>query len=315
MSKQKIIGARIRQIRSECGFTQEELGHRADLHSTYVGAVERGEVNISLANLEKLATALNIQLHEVFIGDGLTYGSQNGPAAQIRNPGDLTANPVRQLSEISKWTTRICKDLDKLNNVMANTRSFTIEVLGDVVNSIIGALEHKSNWKLGHAQNVRHNAELIGQSLGLSADENNELKLASLLHDIGIMLSNEDVWEKKGHLTKEDYGIIRAHPIEGEEIFRSVEGFESICLAIRHHHEHWDGGGYPDALMGEQIPLYARIIAVAEAEEAMTATDRPYRKALTGKEAVRILKGGSGKQFDPEIVKAFLKIKNTSTST
>ncbi len=315
ITKRKVIGARIRQIRTGCGFTQEELGHRAELHSTYVGAVERGEVNISLANLEKLAAALNIQLHEIFLQDDLSSSPLNGPAGYLTRSADPAENPLRQLSDISKWTTKICRDLDKLNSVMSNTKYYSIDVLGNAIKSIIGALESKAPWKTGHAKNVELSAGLIGESLGLSPDQNNELKLASLLHDIGILLSDDDVWEKTGALSKDDYKIIKSHPVKGEEILRSVNGFDTICLAIRHHHEHWGGGGYPDSLKGDQIPLYSRIIAVAEVEDAMTATDRPSRKGMNKKEVVRALKEKSGTQLDPDIVKAFLKIIRNSASS
>lgn len=305
-TKQKTIGARIRQVRSDLGLTQEELGHRTDLHYTYVGAVERGEVNVSIANMEKLAQGLGVELYKLFIPEHLSPGPAYLPPRHSTQTTDVAENPIRQLSEISKYTVKIFKNLDKLNGVMIHSKSNAIEMLLDVVKSIVCALECKAQWTREHAMNVERYTKQLGEALGLNTAENNELRLAALLHDIGIMVSNDSVWGKTGDLSERDYKRIKEHPVKGEEIFGSVAGFKTVCLAIRHHHERWDGGGYPDGLQGDQIPLYARIIAVSEMCETMTANNRPNAKSLSKKRAIKILKEESGKQLDPEIVKVFI---------
>jgi len=149
-------------------------------------------------------------------------------------------------------------------------------------------------------------SHLIARGLGLSCEEIDKLRLASLLHDIGKIGIKEDILLKPGSLTEEEMKIIRQHPVIGEKILKSIEEIKEILPAIRNHHERWDGKGYPDGLAQQQIELIGRIITVADSFDAMT-TDRPYRKKMDYEQAARELVRCSGTQFDPEIVKVFLK--------
>jgi ribonuclease P protein subunit RPR2 len=128
-----------------------------------------------------------------------------------------------------------------------------------------------------------------------------------LLHDVGKVAVPDAVLFKPGRLTEEERGVISRHPEIGSEILRDVDFLGDAKLVVRHHHERWDGGGYPDGLIGEEIPAAARVFAVADTLDALT-TDRPYRAAVGWDEARREIERHSGTQFDPAIVNAYAGI-------
>ena len=138
-----------------------------------------------------------------------------------------------------------------------------------------------------------------------SAAEN--IKLATLLHDVGKIGIPEEILLKPGGLTDEEFEMIKKHPLISTEILKSIAFPKEVICAIRHHHERLDGKGYPHGLSKDEIPREALIIEIVDAYGAMTK-DRPYRKALTKEEASKELKNGAGTQFDPEVVSAFLKV-------
>jgi HD-GYP domain-containing protein (c-di-GMP phosphodiesterase class II) len=142
--------------------------------------------------------------------------------------------------------------------------------------------------------------------LGLSAEDIDELRTLGLMHDIGKITLEDRLLDKPGKLSDSEYLEIQRHVETGYRILSSLNEFSSIAGHVLAHHERWDGTGYPNGLKGEEIPLEARIIAVADAYDAMTS-DRPYRKALSEEAAVEEIKRNTGTQFDPAIVKAFVE--------
>lgn len=134
-----------------------------------------------------------------------------------------------------------------------------------------------------------------------------DLKNCSFLHDIGKVKIPESILYKPGRLTDEEFAIIKKHPVIGEEIIKPIPSLQHALPVVRHHHEKWDGTGYPDGLAGDEIPLTARIVGIADAYDAMVS-DRPYRKGMPIEEALAELKRGAGTQFDPKLVKAFLSV-------
>ena len=145
----------------------------------------------------------------------------------------------------------------------------------------------------------------IASALGLSEAAQQAIAVAALLHDVGKIGVPDDILRKPGRLTAAEFEAIQQHPDMGANIVSAVPGFEEALDAIRHHHERWDGGGYPFGLVGKETPLTARLMAVADAYSAMT-TDRPYRKGMPPQKARQILEEGVGTQWDPECVRAFL---------
>jgi len=151
---------------------------------------------------------------------------------------------------------------------------------------------------------------MIGQEIGLREDELEELEIASLFHDVGKLKTPDAILFKNRSLSSMESDEMRHHPEDGAEILKKVKPLQKYVEPVKHHHEYYNGEGYPDGLNGDDIPLYAAIISIADTYDAMTST-RPYRQALSKEEACRELEKGSGKQFHPELVKAFLRaVKN-----
>ena len=158
-----------------------------------------------------------------------------------------------------------------------------------------------------HSREVRTMAQSIARKLNLPSEALSTLALAAQLHDLGKIAVPDHILRQPGPLTEADWEIIKLHPVAGANIVGRIPCFKTAAAIIRHHHEHFDGSGYPDGLKGEAIPYSARIIAVADAYQAMT-TDRPYRKALPSPEVESELRRQSGRQFDPMVVEACLEV-------
>lgn len=162
-----------------------------------------------------------------------------------------------------------------------------------------------------HVQRVERYAMLIGVECGLSREALRELRYGAILHDVGKLGIPDRILLKPGSLTQEEWEVMKKHPIIGADflersLLRLLDGVGRVVL---YHHERWDGNGYPSGLKGEQIPLFARIIAIADVFDALTS-DRPYRRALSSEEAFEVIANGRGAQFDPDLVDLFLSLKD-----
>lgn len=177
----------------------------------------------------------------------------------------------------------------------------------DTVEVLRLAVDAKDEYTRGHSDRVAALAVEIGRASGFDADELEELRVAGLFHDIGKIGTADDILLKTDTLDEAEYEEIKRHPVKGAMILSAVSMFEGIVPAIRHHHERFDGKGYPDGLAGEDIELSARIVAVADAFDAMTS-DRQYRTHLTIDDAIDQLRDGAGTQFDPEVVACLLHL-------
>lgn len=177
----------------------------------------------------------------------------------------------------------------------------------EIAKALSQAIEAKDPYTHGHSARVVEYTVLIAQKLDLQEEEKELLKYAAMLHDIGKIGVRGIVLNNPKGLTGEEYDEIKKHPLVGESIIKPIELLQPIRPLIKHHHEWYNGKGYPDGLSGENIPLGARILAVADAYDAMKS-DRPYRKALTEETAIQELKRGNGTQFEPKIVEVFLEI-------
>jgi diguanylate cyclase (GGDEF)-like protein len=175
----------------------------------------------------------------------------------------------------------------------------------DVFQGLILAVDTKDRYTKRHSEDVARYAAFLGRQLGLDDAMIHILHVTGLLHDIGKIGIPDHILRKPGKLTNEEYRIVKQHVALGDIIVRDLPNVEEIRAGVRHHHERWDGGGYLDALAGEEIPLLARILAVGDAFSAMTTT-RPYRKALDVKEALRRLEDAAGTQLQERLVVAFV---------
>ena len=172
-----------------------------------------------------------------------------------------------------------------------------------VLYALARAVEARDRYTIHHAERVGRYAQEIGSVLGRD-DEDATLYEGGVLHDLGKIAIPDAILLKPGPLTDDEFAIMRTHTIEGERICLSLRSVAQFLPIIRHHHERVDGTGYPDRLRRSDIPLGARIVAVADAWDAMTS-DRPYRASRPYEEALAILRGGAGAQWDPEVVAAF----------
>ncbi|HEX8556521.1 MAG TPA: HD domain-containing phosphohydrolase [Pyrinomonadaceae bacterium] len=173
-----------------------------------------------------------------------------------------------------------------------------------VVRAIADMLEAKDRYVYGHARRVGGYASAVGRRMRLGVPALEQLSLAALLHDVGKISTPDSVLLKPAALTEEERAVVRLHSERGARLLAAVPGMEEVAAAVRHHHENYDGTGYPGGLAGERIPLASRVIRVADAYDAMTSP-RPFRDALGHDDALRALTEGAGAQFDPEVVAAF----------
>ena len=187
-------------------------------------------------------------------------------------------------------------------------------VKADFITPLALALEARDKYTSGHSQRVSNIALMISRKLEINQGSIRKIELAGLVHDIGKVGIKESVLTKRDKLTDEEYAHISAHSLIGENILRAVIDDEEILKIVRNHHERYDGSGYPDGLSGEDIPLGARILAVADTYDAMT-TDRPYRKALSHETAIAELKEQSGIQLDPAVVDVFCEMADGAAVT
>lgn len=194
-----------------------------------------------------------------------------------------------------------------LKYIEALKQSYSEQMEG-VVRGVIATLELKDPYTRGHSERVADYAMSLAKATGkFKESELTSFYYACLLHDIGKVNIPDTILAKNGRLTDKEYDIIKTHPVVGAEAIREVEGIADNLDVIYHHHERWDGKGYPDGLARENIPLSARITAVADAFDAMTSS-RSYRPALPFKEAYERILAGKGSQFDPQLVNIFKQI-------
>ncbi len=180
------------------------------------------------------------------------------------------------------------------------------------IQALAYALEAKDPYTRGHSEVVAQYSIRIAHQFGFSGEQIEQLRQMCLLHDIGKIGIVADILEKHGIPNKDEWRLVRKHPLIGDTIVGPLNLPSGIRSVIRSHHERFDGRGYPDGLMGGQIPLEARIVAVADAYEAMVST-RPYREAMSSNQALTELDQNAGTQFDPQVVKVFKSLIRSET--
>jgi len=185
-------------------------------------------------------------------------------------------------------------------------RNEQLEQAEAVIFALARAVEAKDSYTEGHLQRLAHYAVVIGERLGLAGDDLVALRHGALLHDVGKVGVDELIIRKGGPLTPAEYRLMQQHTIIGERIVQPLRMAAAVGPIVRYHHERWDGRGYPDGLACESIPLCARIVAVADAFDAMT-TARPYNRVLSDDEAAERLRSGAGVYWDPMVVSVFLE--------
>ena len=174
-----------------------------------------------------------------------------------------------------------------------------------MLDALVTAVDNKDRYTRKHSEDVMEYSLLIVRELGLGESEQQMVAVAALIHDVGKIGVPDAILRKPGRLTDQEFEAVKQHPMMGSVMVGAVPGLEDTLDAVLHHHERWDGAGYPFGLHGEETPVIARLMAVADAFSAMT-TDRPYRKGMDQQQALSILVEGAGTQWDPKCVSAFL---------
>ncbi len=234
-----------------------------------------------------------------------------GALDYLTKPPDLKTLPSHVHRAIQKRNLYYKqKDLRILleSEVKAKTRELNA-LFFSTIHALVNLQEAKDAYTNGHSRRVMIYSLLIADVMKLSAEEKHDIRIAGLLHDIGKIGVPESILNKPAALTPEEYKIIQQHPVIGEMAIRPIRRMDKIAKIIRHHHERFDGQGYPDGLAGNDIPLISRIIMVGDTYDAMTS-NRPYRRSLPEQFSLGVLKESIGTQFDPEPVKAFLSLKS-----
>src|SRR3989441_1120981 len=239
--------------------------------------VRRGADGIVLARPPQMAKMVARQLPSVLVVDA--------------GADDFMSKPVERLELVARVRSalRLKTVYDRLDSAE------------QVIFSLAAAVEAKDSYTERHTNRVAESARYLGMRLGLPEEDLDALYRGGIIHDIGKIGVPDAVLLKPGSLDANEIVLMRAHPEIGENIVRPLRSGSDLLPIIRHHHEAYDGRGYPDGLAGTAIPLLARIVSVCDAFDALT-NDRPYRKRLSEREAIAILSGGAGRQWDPQLV-------------
>lgn len=220
---------------------------------------------------------------------------------------------INSLREFKKFNQKDLEIVEKITPVLSSllykeeleNRIYRLNRESLII--LVEMIDARDPYTGGHSREVRNIAVKFGKYIGLKDEELKLLEYAGYLHDIGKIKVPDYILKKPGKLSDEEYMIMKMHPVWGEEILQNVSTFREIGKLVRHHHERWDGKGYPDGLAGEDIPFYSRILALSDSFQAMTAY-RPYKKRLTIEEALEEIKRCKGSQFDPYLSDYFIEM-------
>jgi putative nucleotidyltransferase with HDIG domain len=244
------------------------------------------------ANPKHLETTLASRRHVLWAAVGLVFFALWAAlAVLVRGASSTLRRQTRQLRARSR-------------DLMDSYRRLEESSL-EAIESLNATVEAKDPDTAGHSLRVQRVALAIGEQLGLGADRLDALRFGALFHDIGKIAVPDAILVKPGKLDYWEYARMKMHSAEGARIVGKLGRLRETVPIIRHHHERWDGKGYPDGLSGDEIPLEAAIVGLADSWDAMT-TDRPYHRALTPQEALAEVRGGKGTQFSPVVVEAFM---------
>jgi response regulator RpfG family c-di-GMP phosphodiesterase/signal transduction histidine kinase len=242
----------------------------------------------------------------------LAEGIQAGADDYISKPFDSTELKARirallRIRQVESELALVNRNLKmRTSDLVEQQRSLFLST----VKSLVTAIDAKDEYTRHHSTRVTEFTLKIAAKMGFSDKELGDLELASLLHDVGKIAVPESILNKPGKLTDAEFTLIKEHPARGENILKPVIELKEMARVVRAHHERYDGTGYPDKLKGREIPLGARIMAIADTYDSITS-ERPYRKAASHRFAVKEIIGCSGTQFDPEVVQHFLEIAAT----
>jgi putative nucleotidyltransferase with HDIG domain len=283
-----------------------------------------GYTLLSFENVDEATAPIESKLHKLFLTLALvcvlvaflcSIGSSRSIVKPIAIVVSHLRNAVRtgKLPELEVQTSAIL-EIQELTEIY-NRAAVSVRAAGEnleaayleFVGSLANALDARDPYTAGHSRRVSELSCATAEALQLSPEDVERIRIGALLHDIGKFGVSDGVLQKPGRLTEEEFALVKQHPVIGRRILEGVHGFAPYLNAVELHHENWDGTGYPKGLSGEEIPIDARIIHVADAYDAMT-TDRSYRRCMAHEKAMSILVEYAGIQFDPMLVEVFTNL-------
>ncbi|HEV2298967.1 MAG TPA: HD domain-containing phosphohydrolase [Candidatus Acidoferrales bacterium] len=232
---------------------------------------------------------------------GLVHSTRAIARAEFHQRAEV--NGAAEISELAETFNSMAGDIEKYIDRLQLAATQNRELFMGSIRMLAAAIDEKDPYTRGHSGRVAKYSLLIGQELGLDAEALDKLRISALLHDVGKIGVDDHVLKKPGKLTDEEFELMKQHPVKGANIMRPVAQLREVLPGIELHHERLDGRGYPYGLAGDQIPMMARIIAVADTLDAIT-TNRPYQSAMDLDYAMDRIKQLAGPKFDPEVVKA-----------
>jgi putative nucleotidyltransferase with HDIG domain len=269
---------------------------------------------------QAMTSGAPVVLHDLGTRDGSgfpSYVSREGFKSLIGMPLLSGTQEIGILTIYSKEVSEVSSNVMAIISIVASVTAAAVENSELVrrieknyfstVEALTAAVEAKDPYTRGHSKRVTQYAIVLAERFGVSDADVRNLQYGATLHDIGKIGIGGHILNKRGKLTKEEYDIIKKHPIIGERIIERVDFLQGARPIVRGHHERFDGTGYPDGLRDEEIPFLARIVAVVDFFDALTS-DRPYRKAYSAEETNLIIREGIGREFDPVVAKEFLAI-------
>lgn len=268
--------------------------------------------NVSLPGINGVDITKKIENLVLDIPVVLLTGMSNLTAVKnaLQNgASDYLVKPIK----IEELPIVIERNLERKKLESKRLQENTSDILIKALKALMRALDAKDRYSSGHSQRVVKLAMLMADELKLEAEDRYKLQLSAFLHDIGKIGMPDSILKKADSLEDYEFNKAKDHPVIGSKIISEIEELSDVASIVRHHHERFDGTGYPDGLKGDAIPFFARILAILDAYEALVS-DRVYRKAITTSEAIEEIQDNSGLQFDPFLVKVFSKIIKNETN-
>src|SRR6266851_1187301 len=317
-------------------FTETDKKHPVEMIGTYSTFPEvnwavieqrrldqaQSDTGVTELNKQALAFVTVVILAAILVGYFFAVGISEpirGLAASTRaiSRGEFhQRSPVRgalEISELAENFNKMAGDIEEYIERLKEAAEENRELFIGSIRMLAAAIDEKDPYTRGHSGRVAKYSTLIGQELGLSTEELDKLRIAALLHDVGKIGVEDRVLKKPGSLTPEEFGLMKQHTVKGANIMRPVSQLKEMLPGIELHHEHMDGRGYPYGLQGQQIPLMARIIGVADTLDAMT-TNRPYQTAMDLDYAMDRIRALAGSKFDAVVVTALESAVNAASS-
>ncbi|HLN92232.1 MAG TPA: HD domain-containing phosphohydrolase [Thermoanaerobaculia bacterium] len=211
-----------------------------------------------------------------------------------------------ELADLSENFNRMSESISTAVDNLKRAARENHELFINSIRALAAAIDAKDPYTRGHSERVARYSSQVAKEMGLSAEDVRRVRLSALLHDVGKIGIDDRILRKPTALTEEEFEIMKSHPVKGAAIMEAIPQLHDVIPGMKYHHERWEGGGYPDGLAGEEIPLQGRIVSVADTFDAMTTT-RPYQRAMDIRFVFQRLRDLAGNRFDPSVVEALIR--------